>query len=92
MRESGVESHLRIRCNEAGFACWKFNRPGQRNAFDRIVPLLHGRVVWIETKRSLETLNEGQQREKKFLESIGHVALCVNSTAAVEQFIETYLI
>lgn len=92
MRESGVESFLRVSCNEAGYACWKFVRPGKRAAFDRVVPILRGRVIWIETKATDETLTEAQKREKKFLESIGHTALCVNSTAAVDLFVERYLI
>jgi hypothetical protein len=91
MRESAVERFLKRRCNETGHECWKFNRPGRRGAFDRIVPLKGGRVVWIETKATDLDLSPTQQREKLWLEALGHHAVCLNSTAAVETFVRAYL-
>jgi len=91
VRESHVEQHLVLRCHQEGFECWKFNRPGRRAAFDRIVPVPNGRVIWIETKRSWAKLSPAQRREQIWLEGLGHIAICINSKDEVESFVETYL-
>lgn len=91
MRESYIEAYLVRRCHEEGFACWKFVRPGQRAAFDRVVPMPHGRVAWVETKRSFEQLSPAQKREQQFLTQLGHVAVCVSSKDEVETFVEEFL-
>jgi hypothetical protein len=91
VRESRVEAFLVLRCNQSGFACWKFVRPGRNSAFDRVVPMLRGKVIWIETKRTEETLSPAQRREQIFLTSLGHTALCLNSKDDVETFVEDYL-
>jgi len=91
MRESRIEAFLRRRCNEEGFECWKFVRPGRNSAFDRIVPIKRGKVVWIETKRTDEDLSPAQRREQMWLTALGHTAICVNSKDAVETFVEEFL-
>jgi hypothetical protein len=91
VRESRVESFLVRRCNEEGFACWKFSRPGRNSAFDRVVPMPRGKVIWIETKRSDEWLSPAQRREWLWLTALGHTAICVNSKDAVETFVEEFL-
>jgi hypothetical protein len=91
MRESRVESYLRRRCHEEGFECWKFNRPGKRAAFDRIVPMPNGRVIWVETKKTFGELSDAQRREQIWLEGLGHIAICINSREDVEYFVEEYL-
>lgn len=91
MRESHVERFLVQRCHEEGYECWKFNRPGRRSAFDRVVPMRHGRVIWVETKRTDAQLSAAQRREQGWLIALGHTAICVNSRDAVETFVEEYL-
>lgn len=91
MRESRVESYLRRRCNEEGYECWKFVRPGKHAAFDRIIPVKQGRVIWVETKRTDAQLSAAQRREQTWLVALGHTAVCVNSKDGVETFVEEYL-
>jgi hypothetical protein len=71
--------------------CWKFTRPGRNAAFDRVVPMKRGRVVWIECKRTQHTLTAAQNREQIWLAALGHAAICVNSKDDVEHFVIEYL-
>ncbi len=88
MRETAVERYLVKRVEALGLPCRKFTSPSRRSVFDRVVLLRRGRVIWIETKKPKKTLTEAQQREREFLQAMGHVAYVVDTKALADELIE----
>jgi hypothetical protein len=71
MRESALESALRLRVKELGGKCYKWTSPGNRFVPDDIVCMPIGRLWFVEVKTNGGKLSPGQIRCHAELRSLG---------------------
>lgn len=71
MRESTIESRLRIEAKKRGGMAIKFISPGLNGVPDRLVLMPCGRVAFIELKAPGKTPRASQLKRKEQLERLG---------------------
>lgn len=89
MRESEVESHLRLSVEGAGGMCEKFVSPGRRGVPDRVASWPGGRVDWIETKAPGGKLKSHQRRDHARRRALGQKVFVLGSIEAVDWYMDT---
>lgn len=90
MRESKVEAHLRKRVLQMGGLCWKFTSPGLRGVPDRVVLMPEGQICWVELKAPGRKPGPLQLRRHAEMRARGHRVVVLDSTEAVDYFMETF--
>ena len=88
IRESQIEAYLCKRVRELGGLCYKFVSPGRSGVPDRIV-VYSGSVYFVEVKSPTGVLTALQERELLRLTEQGVIAIAVNSTELIDEFIRT---
>lgn len=89
MRESSIESYLRVKVQALGGMCLKFTSPGRRNVPDRLV-LIYGRAIFVELKAPGKHPTDGQLREHARLRAVGMTVHAINSIAGVDALIQQF--
>lgn len=87
MREKFIERKLKNAVKQKGGLCLKFVSPSFNGVPDRIVLLSGGKIAFVETKATGETLRKLQERRKRQLEKLGFLVFCVNDERAIEEVI-----
>lgn len=90
MRESQVEKHLAKRVAALGGLCWKFVSPNLRGVPDRIVVMPYGCTFYIELKAPGELPEPHQLRRHAELRARGALVLVLDSTTAVDFWLEQF--
>lgn len=89
MREKVIEKYL---CDKviSELRGWplKFISPGQAGVPDRLIVLPGGRIVFLETKSNGQKLRPLQRYVSNRLRGLGQKVECIDSIAAVDDFIE----
>lgn len=88
MRESDIERRFVREVERAGGRVLKWVSPGNRGVPDRIVILPHGRVVFVELKRSGGRLGPLQERWARILKELGHTVYKIDSIDGIKRFID----
>lgn len=87
MNEGRLERRFKTEVERRGGKAVKFTSPGWAGAPDRIVLLPGGRVAFVELKAFGERPRPLQVKRADELRALGFAVYCLDSVAAVDQFI-----
>lgn len=91
MRESKLESDLRIYGISKGFEVYKFTSPGRRGVADRLYLGDFNVHFFLETKKAKTgTLSRSQKREGKKMRDLGHDVRVVDNLEHGKLIIDSY--
>lgn len=86
--EKQIEEKLRRGVKKSGGWALKFASPGNAGMPDRLVLLPQGKLAFVELKTPGKTLRPLQQKRKKQLDDLGFEVYIIDSTKAVERFLQ----
>lgn len=87
MEEQKLERRFKREVEKRGGRALKFTVPGKRGMPDRLALLPGARVVFVELKAPGEVPAPIQQKRMAGLRALGFPVYCLDSIAAVEEFI-----
>jgi hypothetical protein len=87
MRESSIESDLRIGVEAKGGECLKWTSPGRRGCPDRIVLMPGAKMVFVELKAPDGVLKSWQMRYHTMLRALGFRVVTLWTPAQVTRFL-----
>ena len=89
MRESSIESDLRIGVEAKGGECLKFSSPQRVGVPDRIVLMPGAQIVFVETKAPDGDVKSWQERCHTMLRSMGFRVEVIWTPQQVTAFLKT---
>lgn len=89
MRESDVAKHLTRRVESYGGVVWKVSSTTPRGVPGHVVLLRDGATVWVEIPTVSRTLCAQAENRHLELWKRGHRVVKLDSTEAVDRFLET---
>ena len=91
MNERRLENRLKLEVKKRGGKALKLTSPGMAGVPDRLVLFPGGRVVFVELKAPGEVMRPLQQKRATELRAMGFPVYCLDSVAAVRDFITEVL-
>lgn len=88
MKESQIEARLVRMVRERGGLCYKFVSPGNPGVPDRLIITPDGRVVWVELKTQVGSLQKIQKWQIAEMRRRGADVRVLKGMEAAEAFVE----